>query len=751
VNPYPVRLVSTGVTRAEGVTRVEPEPVRRGGPVMRELGLAVLIAAVSWVVVVLSFDSAWGLLDCSLEWIWLPLAGLVLLAMVRLKFPASAFVGAAVFFGLWPAAGGVLALTAFHAAGRVRPQRRLRITIAVAVLADVVIAVLTAQYGWTIVLAGHAVALLLCVGLPIGVQVLLGKADRLVTALRERTHYLEDNYRLADSAARLQERSRIAQEMHDQLGHRLSLISLYAGALELATAGTGATRDRAASHRAAGDEAAEDRAAGHGAARDMSAGDRASSHRAAGDDAVADGAGGYWAGGYEPTRDRAGGLWAAGDDAAEDRAGGYWAGGDEPTRDRAGGLWAPGDEATKDRGTGHWAVNDEAARQVTAGHGAAGEMASRQRGVGRGGAGDEATKDRAAGHRAVTDEDVREVTAGRGAAGEMAARHRGVGRGSVGSGVAAEGVAGAEEARLIRGTVQTAMRELRSTLGMLRSGGPAEVQWQPVEQTGTRSDLALLVAQSRAAGVPVELTWLGEDLAEVSLPVRRAAHRLVREGLTNIHRHAPGASAEVVVDHRPGRVRIEVVSGRPVTAGATPGTGLGLIGVQERVRLLGGAFCAGAVSGGGFRVLADLPLAAPATSDAPLAPVPARSGGVPERRLDHRRGIAAVLAVGVAGIPALVSVLLNGVALVVPGSSPYETAGEPVRVGMTRAEFVSLNGAEDPLVPLAAKAVETPVPAGATCLYAREWDDDDRDVILRYCFRDDRLAVVDEFPVGREG
>jgi signal transduction histidine kinase len=571
--------------------------------VVREFGLAALVAVVGWGVVQLSFDPLWACVDCSYGswWVWALLGGTVLLALVRLRFPAVAFVGAAAFFALWPASGGLLALTAFRAAGYVRPERRLRVVVALAVLADVAVAVVSAQYGWTIVLAGHAVALVICVGLPVGVQVLLGKADRLVAALRERAHYLEDNYRLAHSAARLQERSRIAQEMHDQLGHRLSLISLYAGALELATAGTEPART-----------------------------EHTGAHRAA---------------------------------------------------------------------TG------------------------------------------SAGARTVGTETVGAETVGRGIAGnEDVARTP----------------AGVDEARLIRGTVHAAMRELRSTLGMLRSADPGEPLLQPLAQTGTRTDLALLVSESRSAGVPVVLAWHGDDLADAPLPVRRAAHRLVREGLTNIHRHAPGAEA-VVVERRPGRIRIEVASGQPVPLGTAPcpmGTGLGLVGVQERVRLLGGVFSAGATVGGGFRVLAELPLDGlpeqpPATGEAVVAPVRARRGsGVLRRSLDSWRGIAVVLTVGLIGIPALVAAVLNGASLVVPGSDPYDAPIESARIGMTRAETVALVGAEDPLARLAAKAVETPLPAESTCHYALEWDDAENGVILRYCFRVGRLVAVDRYPVG---
>ncbi|MBW5484190.1 histidine kinase [Streptomyces bambusae] len=61
-----------------------------------------------------------------------------------------------------------------------------------------------------------------------------GQQGRLVRALRERGDAAERARRLADSEARLHERSRIAAEMHDLVGHRLSLISLHAGGLELA-------------------------------------------------------------------------------------------------------------------------------------------------------------------------------------------------------------------------------------------------------------------------------------------------------------------------------------------------------------------------------------------------------------------------------------------------------------------------------------------------------------------------------------
>jgi signal transduction histidine kinase len=60
----------------------------------------------------------------------------------------------------------------------------------------------------------------------------------MVRLLRERNEYLERSRVLAGAQARAEERTCIAGEMHDLLGHRLSLISMHAGALELAAGKT---------------------------------------------------------------------------------------------------------------------------------------------------------------------------------------------------------------------------------------------------------------------------------------------------------------------------------------------------------------------------------------------------------------------------------------------------------------------------------------------------------------------------------
>ncbi|WP_159460480.1 sensor histidine kinase [Lentzea albidocapillata] len=156
-----------------------------------------------------------------------------------------------------------------------------------------------------------------------------------------------------------------------------------------------------------------------------------------------------------------------------------------------------------------------------------------------------------------------------------------------------------EQVELIRKTSAVAMEELREILGVLGTSSEHD------EDAGTRVDVQRLVAASSAAGLSVYLDWSGADLADADARLRRAVHRVVREGLTNVHKHAPSARTRVAVTVA-DRVRVEVVNG-PSAAPRGAGTRRGLIGLEERVELIGGVFLAGVPAGGGFRVSADLP------------------------------------------------------------------------------------------------------------------------------------------------
>ena len=158
----------------------------------------------------------------------------------------------------------------------------------------------------------------------------------------------------------------------------------------------------------------------------------------------------------------------------------------------------------------------------------------------------------------------------------------------------------------LAGQVQTAGRqaleELRQMVGVLRAGDESA----PLAPQPGLDDVPRLVAESRAAGMDVELTLDGE--APVDPAVGRAAYRIVQEALTNGSKHAPGAAVTVTVAHPDDALVVRVVTG-PARGTPTrvPGGGFGLVGLAERVRTLGGRLTAEPRLDGGFLVEAELP------------------------------------------------------------------------------------------------------------------------------------------------
>ncbi|WP_232376719.1 sensor histidine kinase [Amycolatopsis aidingensis] len=171
----------------------------------------------------------------------------------------------------------------------------------------------------------------------------------------------------------------------------------------------------------------------------------------------------------------------------------------------------------------------------------------------------------------------------------------------------------AEEIRLA-GT--QALDELRDLVGVLREGGaePGQGSRDPGPATGT-IDPAVLVAESRAVGVPVDLVTEG-DPGALSPTVARTAYRVVQEALTNVRKHAPGAGVRVGLRYGTQGLRIEVTNTAsrrpPDPALAGRGSGTGLTGLRQRVELIGGSLTAAPVAGtGGYRLDAILPAYVP--------------------------------------------------------------------------------------------------------------------------------------------
>ena len=156
----------------------------------------------------------------------------------------------------------------------------------------------------------------------------------------------------------------------------------------------------------------------------------------------------------------------------------------------------------------------------------------------------------------------------------------------------------------IAASARSAMTEMRQLLGVLRS---ADAAAETAPQPGL-SDLPALVASVERAGVPLTLE-LGERLPEGGLAAT-AAYRIVQEALSNVVRHAPGATTHVSVEVL-GDDLVVAVENDPTTDAPGPdaaGGGHGLVGIGERATLLGGHAEYGPRPGGGYRVLATLPI-----------------------------------------------------------------------------------------------------------------------------------------------
>ena len=109
------------------------------------------------------------------------------------------------------------------------------------------------------------------------------------------------------------------------------------------------------------------------------------------------------------------------------------------------------------------------------------------------------------------------------------------------------------------------------------------------------------------------LTVVG-DVRPVSTPVGQTIIRIAQEALTNTRRHAGGADVRATLSYAVGEVYLEVANGPSTGAESTPGSGMGLVGMRERVALLGGRVDAGPITqgpnAGGWRVLAVVPVPA---------------------------------------------------------------------------------------------------------------------------------------------
>ena len=133
----------------------------------------------------------------------------------------------------------------------------------------------------------------------------------------------------------------------------------------------------------------------------------------------------------------------------------------------------------------------------------------------------------------------------------------------------------------------------------------AALRASPLDNRSLFEAVEELVNECRAEGIATAYAVLGET-RDHSPQAGLAFYRAAQEAMTNIRKHAQASSAEVTLDYRhPDRVRLVV---RDSGVGcADTGGGFGLLGIRERVQLLGGEVRVETAPGEGFTLQVEVP------------------------------------------------------------------------------------------------------------------------------------------------
>ncbi|MEY2516406.1 MAG: hypothetical protein QOJ89_3764 [bacterium] len=166
-----------------------------------------------------------------------------------------------------------------------------------------------------------------------------------------------------------------------------------------------------------------------------------------------------------------------------------------------------------------------------------------------------------------------------------------------------------EALRSIQSTARESVGELRRLLGILRD----EQDGAGLAPQPGLAALSALVDDSRRGGLQVRLSVEGEA-RPLPAGIELSAYRVAQEALTNIRKHAAGASARVVLRYHASELEVCVLNDAPPARASAEsdngigGSGHGIVGMHERVGLYGGSLEARPASDGGFSVRARLPV-----------------------------------------------------------------------------------------------------------------------------------------------
>ncbi|MDX3057215.1 histidine kinase [Streptomyces sp. NE06-03E] len=338
-----------------------------------------------------------------------------------------------------------------------------------------------------------------------------------------------------------------------------------------------------------------------------------------------------------------------------------------------------------------------------------------------------------------------------------------------------------EAVGVLREASVAAMHELRDVVGVLRDGAdatPAAGAPQGGDDPGAPSrgvaGIDDLAETSRKTGTAVEIRRSGE-VRPLATTADHAAYRVVQEGLTNAHKHAPGASISIGLRYEPDSLVVEVANGPVAAPSGVASGGQGLTGLAERARLVGGMVHAGPTADGGFRLAGVLPYTSPgdarktfvAPQDDFRAQSPAGPGGeagpviewngLPKelaRAVNRtKRGNGIAIGCGVAaliGVVLLIAVVVGVVFLVREADKAMiEPAQyEAVKIGQSERSVRDALPHGDSFMNTGPGAGAPPEPDGSTCLTLLSSEIGsslDADPVFRFCFKDGKLIEKKSF------
>lgn len=169
----------------------------------------------------------------------------------------------------------------------------------------------------------------------------------------------------------------------------------------------------------------------------------------------------------------------------------------------------------------------------------------------------------------------------------------------------------AEAAEFLRDNAHRSLEDLRDLISALRNppDGARPIDDEPAAAPAIgMSAVPDLIDSARTSGVDIAATVMVSDADTAGDLLNRATYRIAQEALTNAVKHAPGEPVSVELRASPASgVRLRVVNRMSTADAGLPGSGSGLIGMQERAGVVGGTVKAGPDGRGAFVVEAVLP------------------------------------------------------------------------------------------------------------------------------------------------